>query len=164
MKIVHSTVVTIHDTEDASSFLKILTPFDSQSEKILGDYVVQKSWGTEMPSAMKHPYQDVTIAIGTPELGETITTILQKGVIDEWYPASLVHWDAYRRIHENELHQIAILGTIYRDDDFHEWVFTIAHKKVLGIKHVHTLSVKPLRMIRLKTLPVLLVKIPSKKK
>lgn len=163
MKIEHSAVVTIGDTEDASLFLNILTSFDTQAEKILTGYVAQKSWGEEMPGAMKHPHQDVLIAIGTPEQGETITTVLQKGEKEEWYPASLVHWDSYRKSHGDNIHQVAIMGTVCRDDDFHEWVFTIAHKKILGVKREYIASAKQWRDIRLKTLPVLLVKIPRKK-
>lgn len=166
MKIEHSSVVSIHNTEDAKSFLKILTPasHDDQTREILAIYTNQKSWGAEMPSDMKHPHQDVIVALGTPEQGETIADALEVGEKDDWYPASLVHWNAYRKVHNNALHQTAIMGTICCDDDYHEWVFTIAHRKILGITHEYELSAKPLRMLRLKTLPVLLVKIPRKKK
>lgn len=166
MKIEHSAVVAISGTEDPAQFLKILTPHDELSvdAEIFALYVSQRSWGAEASDAMKHPEQDVMLAIGTPEQGETIADTLQKWEEEDWHPASLIHWDAYRKVQGNKLDQIAILGTICRDDDFHEWAFTIAHKKIVGVTHEHELSAKPLDQLKLKTLPVLLIKIPSKKK
>lgn len=165
MKIEHNAVVTIKDTEDASLFLKILTPHDELSvdAEIFSLYVSQRSWGVETSDAMKHPEQDVMLAIGTPEQGETIADTLQKWGEEDWHPASLIHWDAYRKVQGNKLDQIAILGTICRDDDFHEWAFTITHKKLVGVTHEYELSAKPLYQLKLKTLPVLLINIPRKK-
>lgn len=165
MKIERSAVVAISNTEDPAQFLKVLTPHDELGvdANIFALYVSQKSWGAETTDAMKHPEQDVMLAIGTPEQGETVATVLQKGSDDDWHPASLIHWDAYRKIHGKKLDQIAILGTVCRDDDFHEWAFTIAHKKIVGVPHEYRLSAKPLDQLKQKTLPVLLIKIPRKK-
>lgn len=164
MQIEHSVTLTIGDTDDPTLLLKKLTPFDEATKSIIDIYATQKSWGAEMPNMMKYPCQDVVIAIGVLEKGESdLGVALSNACKDGWYPASLIHWNYYKEIHSNKIHSVAIMGTICRDDNFYEWMFTISHKKIFGIKNLYEISAKQWVVIRHKSIPVLLVKMYQKK-
>lgn len=165
MRIEHSAIVPIDETENPAQFLEILTPHDELGidTELLNLYASQRSWWEEKPATIEHKKIEVILAIGIPDQGETLGGALRKIKTDGWHPASLVHWEASRKFRGYKFNQIAILGTICHDDDFHEWAFTIIHKKIIGVSFKYELSAMALEHLKRMKVPVLLIHIPHKK-
>ncbi|OIO30954.1 hypothetical protein AUJ77_01275 [Candidatus Nomurabacteria bacterium CG1_02_43_90] len=154
----HAIIVMSEKGEELWGHLEILLPGDDCSEEFLSFDESTRADPQYLFLSTNTSAEAVIIAIATPGETDTVASMITKGKEEGWQVASLVHFGAYQYIKGCKISQIGIMGTIYRDDDFHEWGFIIAYQRKTWGEYVYNLFAKSRQKLLSKKLPVLFVK------
>ncbi len=154
----HAIIVMSEKGEKIWGHLEILLPGDNCSEEFLSFYESTKKDPQYSSLSKDTPTETVVIAIATPGETDTIASMINKGKEAGWQVASLLHFGAYQHIKGCKIPQIGIMGTIYRDDNFHEWGFVIAYQRKTWGQYVYNIFAKSRQTLLTKKIPILFVK------
>lgn len=76
----------------------------------------------------------VTVALCVLEESESWRSALKKIQSDKWSGASLAFWKLYVQDKRKPLSDAVLLpGTLFWDDDFHEWVPSVTHHPIISL-------------------------------
>lgn len=112
-----------------------LVPSDELDEMATSFIQYYKDWNLDRLAFDQRGQEiSVTLALCVLEEKESWKDVAKKIAEDDWSGASLALWKLYAQDRRDAIQEIVMLpGTLYRDDDFVEWVPVVRHRPVISI-------------------------------